>query len=221
MIKRFLLGQLFLLLFVANAGSQTGQPFWQEVRQFKTEDSLHFPAANQVLFIGSSSFTLWKDVQNYFPKHKILNRAFGGSQLVDLIRYRYEVIFPYQPKQIVMYCGENDFAASDTVTVEIAVNRFKTLFSLIRAKFPGVPFAYVSMKPSPSRIHLLRKYEAANDSIARWLSGYKKTKFVDVFHAMLDANDEPISDIFLEDKLHMNAKGYAIWKQLLLPVLKK
>ena len=30
-----------------------------------------------------------------------------------------------------------------------------------------------------------------------------------------------MTDIFLEDKLHMNTKGYAIWKKLLLPVLKK
>ncbi|MBK6938348.1 MAG: G-D-S-L family lipolytic protein [Chitinophagaceae bacterium] len=185
-------------------------PFWKEVQQFKKEDSLRFPASNQALFIGSSSFTMWKDVQDFFPKYKILNRAFGGSQLLDLIRYRYEVIFPYQPKQIVMYCGENDFAASDTVTVIIAVNRFKTLFGLLREKYPNVPFAYVSMKPSPSRKHLMKKYEAANDSIATWLSGFKKTKFVDVFHAMLDEKGEPMEDIFLQDRLHMNGKGYAI-----------
>ncbi len=214
------LGFVFLFQYGGIVKAQTNLPFWNDMQNFKKQDSVSFPAAGQVLFIGSSSFTMWRDVQSYFPKHKILNRAFGGSQLVDLIRYRYDVIFPYQPKQIVMYCGENDFAASDTVTVDIAVNRFKTLFALIRAKYPEVPFAYVSMKPSPSRKHLLKKYEAANDSIALWLSGHRKTKFVDVFHAMLGANGEPMTDIFLDDKLHMNAKGYAIWKQILLPVLK-
>lgn len=217
--------KVMVLAFLVQGGvvvkAQTNLPFWNDIQNFKKHDSVSFPAASQVLFIGSSSFTMWRDVQDYFPKHKILNRAFGGSQLVDLIRYRYDVIFPYQPKQIVMYCGENDFAASDTVTVDIAVNRFKKLFSLIRAKYPDVPFAYVSMKPSPSRKHLLKRYESANDSIALWLAGQKKTKFVDVFHAMLDGNGEPMTDIFLEDKLHMNTKGYAIWKKLLLPVLKK
>jgi len=26
-------------------------------------------------------------------------------------------------------------------------------------------------------------------------------------------NDRPINDVFLDDDLHMNAKGYAIWKK--------
>ena len=140
------------LLFTSVAWSQDKIPYLNEVQAFKKQDSISFPAANQILFIGSSSFTMWQDVSEYFPNHKILNRAFGGSSLPDLIRFRYEVIYPYQPKQIVMYCGENDFASSDTVTVEMVVQRFKTLFGLIRVKYAAVPFLYVSMKPSPSRL---------------------------------------------------------------------
>jgi lysophospholipase L1-like esterase len=149
---------LFVVL-VTNAQSKEPFPFWNEVQKFKAAHSAAFPAANQVLFIGSSSFTMWKDVQTYFPNRKILNRAFGGSTLADVIRYRYDVIFPYQPKQIVIYCGENDFASSDTVTVELVMQRFTTLFNYIRAKYKNVPVAYVSMKPSPSRVNLLDKYK--------------------------------------------------------------
>ncbi len=221
MIKRIIGLSVVFILAVSGIQAQEKIPFWKEVQELKRKDSVSFPAANQILFIGSSSFTLWKDVQDYFPKHKILNRAFGGSTLIDLIRFRYDVIYPYQPKQIVIYCGENDFAASDTVTVDIVVERFKILFRLIRSKYPSVPFVYVSMKPSPSRMHLMKKFELANDTIALWLAGMKKTKFVDVFHAMLNEKSELKENIFLEDRLHMNAKGYAIWEKLIAPVLKK
>ena len=214
-MKRAVSILVIALLCTSVIRSQGDIPFWKEVQVFKQKDSIGFPAANQVLLIGSSSFTLWKDVQEYFPQHKILNRAFGGSTLVDLIRFRYDVIYPYQPKQIVIYCGENDFASSDTVTVEIVMQRFKTLYKLIRAKYASVPLLYVSMKPSPSRVHLLTKYREANQQIERFLKADKKAAFADVYHPMLKADGNVMDDIFKEDKLHMNAKGYAIWKKVL------
>ena len=221
-MKRFTLSiVLTFIVLAANAQNKEPFPFWNEVQKFKTADSIAFPASNQILLIGSSSFTLWKDVQNYFPDRKILNRAFGGSTLADVIRYRYDVIFPYQPKQIVIYCGENDFASSDTVTVELVTQRFITLFNYIRAKYKNVPVAYVSMKPSPSRMHLLEKYKEGNKRIQAYLATRPNTKFVDVYNAMLTATGEPTPDIFLKDNLHMNAKGYAIWKTKLEKVLLK
>lgn len=222
MMKKVFVSMLFLfVVLVTNAQSKEPFPFWNEVQKFKTADSAAFPASNQILLIGSSSFTLWKDVQTYFPDRKILNRAFGGSTLADVIRYRYDVIFPYQPKQIVIYCGENDFASSDTVTVELVMQRFTTLFNFIRAKYKNVPVAYVSMKPSPSRVHLLDKYKEANQKIKSFLATKPNTKFVDVYNAMLNEQGEPMPDIFLKDNLHMNAKGYAIWKTKLEKVLLK
>ena len=220
-MKRAVSILVFAFLCVSVIRSQDNIPFWKEVQVFKQKDSIQFPAANQVLLIGSSSFTLWKDVQEYFPRHKILNRAFGGSTLVDLIRFRYDVIYPYQPKQIVIYCGENDFASSDTVTVEMVIQRFKTLYHLIRAKYAGVPLLYVSMKPSPSRMHLLTKYKEANQQIAAFLKTDKIAAFADVFQPMLKADGTPLDDIFLKDNLHMNAKGYAIWKKVLEKLLIK
>lgn len=214
---------IFCLVVVFFAGAQNKEPFpyWNEVQRFKTADSIAFPAAGQILLIGSSSFTNWKDVQQYFPDRAILNRAFGGSTLADVIRYRYDVIFPYQPKQIVIYCGENDFASSDTITIEHVMQRFTNLYNYIRAKYKRVPLVYVSMKPSPSRTHLLEKYKEANSRIKIFLATKPNTKFVDVYSAMLTEAGNPMPDIFLSDSLHMNAKGYAIWKTKLAPVLLK
>ncbi len=219
MKKNLLLAALFCssILFA----QQQPFPFWNDIQKFKKADSTSFPAANQILFIGSSSFTMWKDVGDYFPKHKILNRGFGGSKLVDLIRYRYEVIYPYQPRQIVIYCGENDFVSTDTITADIAVERFKTLYQLIRAKYPSTHLAYVSMKPSPSRQRFLQQYKEANDKIALFLKTQKNTAFIDVYSKMLKPDGSPMEDIFLKDNLHMNAKGYKIWQQAIQPYLKK
>lgn len=212
---------LTLLFSINDVEAQSPFPYWKEVQKFKQQDSIHFPASEQILFIGSSSFTKWKDVNDYFPEYKILNRAFGGSRIVDLIRYRYDVIFPYAPRQIVMYCGENDFAAADNPSVEEVLNRFNILFKLIRDKYPNVPFAYVAMKPSPSRKNLWPKFEEANKRIKEALKADPNTDFIDVYPLMFNKDGNIMTDIFIQDNLHMNAKGYAIWKQAILPYLKK
>ena len=119
----------FLLLY---SFTVKAQPFAADIAAFQIQDAASFPAKQSILFVGSSSFTKWKDVQSYFPGYPIINRGFGGSSLPDVIRYADQIIFSYEPKQIVIYCGENDFAASDTVTAEMVVDRFETLFNLIR-----------------------------------------------------------------------------------------
>ena len=179
------------------------------------------PSSNQILFTGSSSFALWKDVQNYFPDHPIINRGFGGYSLPDVIRYANEIILAYKPKQIFIYCGENDLAASDTITPSIVFNRFQQLFFLIRSWLPGVPVAYISIKPSPSRQHLMPEMAATNRMIKKFLKKKKRGSFIDVYHKMLDADGMPLKDIFLEDQLHMNANGYAILQKAIEPYFVK
>jgi len=206
--------------------------FWNDIQNFKKQDSISFPPKNAILFIGSSSFTKWTDVQEYFPGYKIINRGFGGSTLLDQIRYVNDIVFPYQPKQIIIYCGENDLASSDTVTAEIVVDRFKQLYKMIREK-THAPIAFISIKPSPSRRHLLAKMRLANlsimdfsvkqDSMALLKSNMDPAplRFIDVHWKMLNKAGEPIPEIFLEDSLHMNAKGYAIWQKEIQPYLLK
>jgi lysophospholipase L1-like esterase len=196
------------------------QPFADDIAAFKKQDSISFPPRHAILFVGSSSFTNWKEVQTYFPKHIIINRGFGGSSLTDLIHYEKDIIFPYQPKQIVIYCGENDLAASDTVTVRMVYRRFVQLFGMIRNHLPGVSIAFVSLKPSPSRWSLRYKVRQVNKLINEFLSKTTNSQFIDVFHPMLDKNGLPLKEIFLEDNLHMNASGYAIWQKVILPYLK-
>jgi len=84
---------LFLCLVVVTGVAQ-GQPFRGEISAFKKQDSVSFPAPQSILFIGSSSFRMWKDINEYFPGYPIINRGFGGSTLPDLIRYEEDIIFP-------------------------------------------------------------------------------------------------------------------------------
>jgi lysophospholipase L1-like esterase len=213
---------LFALLLASLAVSQDTKPaFWDDIQNFKRQDAVSYPPKNAILFVGSSSFTMWKDVQEYFPDRKILNRGFGGSSLPDVIRYADDIIFPYQPKQVVIYCGENDLAGDDTITAQTVFLRFRQLYSVIRAKLPDVPVVFISLKPSPSRWNLKPKMIAVNEKIRKFLKRKKNAKFVSVWNAMLGPDGKPEELLFREDKLHMKPAGYAIWKRKLEPLLLK
>jgi lysophospholipase L1-like esterase len=198
------------------------KPFWKDIQEFKKNDSLSFPGTDKILLVGSSSFTYWKDAQQYFPAYPLINRGFGGSSLTDVIYYTNDIIIPYQPKQILVYCGENDVAGDSTVTGKIVFDRFKKLYNNIRSNLGDVPIAYISMKPSPSRWHFKDKMIEGNRLIEKFLKKKKRQgSFISVWKAMLGADGKPIPQLFIQDMLHMNKDGYAIWQKIIEPYLIK
>ncbi|HLZ88565.1 MAG TPA: GDSL-type esterase/lipase family protein [Puia sp.] len=197
-------------------------PFWSEIADFKRRDSLHHPPSNAILFVGSSSFRKWTNVQADFPGYTIINRGFGGSTLDDVIHYAGDIIYPYKPKQVVIYCGDNDLASDRKVSGKKVYKKFGHLYDLIRKHLGNdVDILYVSIKPSPSREKLMPEMERANDMIRNFMAQRSHASFVDVYHLMLNAQGHPMDDLFIGDKLHMSEKGYKLWQQAILPYLDK
>ena len=214
----------FGLCFVANftfaQDTKQPNPFQPEIDAFAKADKINMPDEGKILFAGSSSFRLWKDVNDYFPGKPILNRGFGGATLLDLIQYSKETIIQYKPKQIFIYCGENDIADNDTVKPKDVFNRFKQLYSILRTQLPAsTPIVFLSLKPSIARWSMHEKMAASNELIKSFIHTQKNIQFLDVYSKMLDTDGTPFKDIFIEDNLHMNANGYKIWQKLMAPLM--
>jgi lysophospholipase L1-like esterase len=220
-IQTLLSFSIFILLIQPALAQQHHPPFWNDIQQFKQQDSIHPPEKNIILFTGSSSIRKWTFVQESFPNRKVMNRGFGGSTLPDVIRYADDIIFPYHPKQIVLYCGDNDAASSPDISSDSILNRFKRLYHLIRSRLPKTQMTYISIKPSPSREKLFPVMQLANWKIKNFLKEQKRSDFVDIWHLMLDDFGRPRKELFGSDMLHMNKKGYAIWQKAIQPYLKK
>lgn len=194
------------------------KPFWKEIQEFKTLDETNGIPKKPILFVGSSSFTYWQDVNDYFPGKTIVNRGFGGSRLLDLNNYSEELLTPYNPKQIVIYCGENDLATDNPTPAEV-LERFKTFFGKIRQKYPKVPVANVSIKYSPSRESLWPKMKELNEGIEAYLKTQKRAKYIDITKVMNDENGKIRADLFKEDMLRMKPEGYRLWTKVMKPYL--
>ena len=220
-MKKILILALLLVSLLGTTYAQTAPPFWNDIVAFKKADATKPPPAAPILFVGSSSFTRWTGVQEAFPGYTIVNRGFGGSSLPHLVSYFYDIILPYKSKQVVIYCGENDLAAGESVTAEEVVTRFKTLYGMIRQNLPHTTIHYVSIKASPSRPQIASRLVEANSAIRKFLKKEKRAGFIDVNTAMLDAAGKPRPELFVEDRLHLNAEGYAIWQRIIQPYLLK
>lgn len=211
----------FLLLTFAFFFSQEKKPmFWQDIQNFKKLDQENAPPKDAILLIGSSSFTKWTDVSDYFPGKTIINRGFGGSRLTDLNDYAEDLLTPYQPKQIIIYCGDNDFADNHQLKVKEVVNRYKTFYKKIREKFPNIEVDYISIKYSPSRENLWPQMKETNKQIATFMKKEKNAEFIDITKAMEDASGNVRKNLFVEDMLHITPEGYQIWAKVMNPYMK-
>ena len=91
---------------------------------------------------------------------------------------------------------------------------------MIREKLPQANITFVSMKPSPSRLKFIDEVKKGNQLVRDFLASQSNASYVDVFTPMLKPDGKPDESLFVEDMLHMNKKGYAIWTKTLKPMLK-
>lgn len=211
-----------MLAIAINTGicfAQGTNRFSDDIIVIKNYDKIYEPAKDPIIFVGSSSIRKWNSLQQMFGKYNVINRGIGGAVIDDIHFYLKELVFDYQPRQIVIYVGENDLP-DDAKTPDTILNKTKSLFSAIRQQFPHVPVVYIALKPSPVRDKYLQKCKETNSLIRRFISTQPKASFVDIFTPMLK-NGKSRPELFVSDMLHMNEKGYEIWKAAIEPELVK
>ena len=176
-------------------------------RQFLGQDNI-------ILFTGSSSIRMWESLTQDFVDHKVINMGFGGSEFSDLLFFRTQLVEQFNPEKVFIYEGDNDINSgkSPRKTFRDA----KKLYRKLKRELPESKFYFITPKPSVSRWGLKSQYETYNQLLAKFTER-KSIAYVDVWNIMLDAEGNVMKDIFIEDNLHMNAKGYSLWKNAIQP----
>jgi lysophospholipase L1-like esterase len=189
----------------------------KEVVAYEAADEKSAPRKGGIVFIGSSSIRMWKTLKKDFPQHNVIGRGIGGSQIEDSIFYADRLIFPYEPRMVVLYAGGNDINAGKTADRVVA--DFEAFVAKVRAKLPKTEIAYISVAGNPKRWKQVETVKEVNRRIEEITKKEKGLKFIDVFSKMMGPDGTPKPDIFVTDNLHMNEKGYAIWTEVVTPFL--
>jgi len=172
-----------------------------------------------VVFTGSSSIKNWKTLTKDFNGIPVINMGFGGSELADAVYYIDRLVLQYKPRVVVVYSGENDINAG--VPVRRVLEDLKQFITLVQNNDSKTTIVVVSLKPSPSREKHLAKVREYNRLAANYIKGCRNVEFVDVFTPMLTPDGKFRDELYVSDRLHMTATGYAIWTELLATVVPK
>ena len=150
---------------------------------------------------------------------EVLNRGFGGAQISHVIYHFEEIIKPYEPKAIVFFCGTNDLTALKTP--EETMSDFKKFLSLVRNEFGNIKVYVIGIKPSVDRFYLDKEERIFNSSIKLYASQDAYLEYIDVWDSMLSEDGSRMPELFIEDGLHMNKKGYKVWTKQVRKSLSK
>jgi lysophospholipase L1-like esterase len=220
---------LFLLLATLGASQALAQTppeqartnalkFTKEIVAYEESDKTNAPPKHGIIFIGSSSIRRWTNLVTDFPKHPVINRGFGGSQICDSVTYAERLVFPHEPDQIIFYAGGNDIHAGKKPDMVFA--DFKAFVAKVHQKLPKTHIDFISIAPNPARWSEMDDVKALNKMVEDFTKTDKRLGFINVYPHMLGEDGMP-KDIYVADRLHMNPKGYEIWKGIVEPRLLK
>ncbi len=193
--------------------------FRKEIEDFEKNDSLFPNRKVDVVFIGSSSIRKWKSLESDMKEFNVLNRAFGGSTIPEVIYYSDICIFKHRPKKIVLYAGENDISTTKTDSLKV-FNSFVYFQKLLKQELPNTELFFISIKLSPSRTKYWTTITSINKMIEIYCNSTSNCQFIDVNKAMLDNENQVRKDLYLKDNLHLNKEGYQIWSRIISNSLK-
>lgn len=209
---------IFFLFITFSLKAQDPNRYNDQVAELVQKEYNFDAAKKRVVFAGSSSVRMWKDVQDYYPGFNVVNNGFGGSHFSDLLYFYDKLILKHNPDILFIYEGDNDIAG-DKKPGEVFKDA-KELFSRIRQDLPETKVICIAAKPSIARESFKQNYEKLNRKLEKYCKRKDNLEFADVWNAMLDENGDVLQDVFIKDGLHMNKKGYDIWGEVLSEFMK-
>lgn len=204
----------------APAANQSNFAQWEkEIAAYEQMDRTNPPPKGALLFIGSSTIRLWKTLAEDFPKHRVINRGFGGSQIADATHFAERIIFPYEPRMIFLRAGGNDIHAGKSPAQ--VFEDFKAFVAKVHARLPQTEIVYISLSPSIARWNEAEQNRELNRLVKEYVARTPRLKYIETYDTTLGPDGKPRPELFVEDQLHFNAAGYKLLAERVRPYLPK
>jgi lysophospholipase L1-like esterase len=182
---------------------------WEkDVAAFEAADRTNPPPKDAILFVGSSTIVRWATLQEDFPDQRVINRGFGGNQIVDSTHFADRMIFPYRPRKIFLRAGGNDLHAGKSP--QQVFQDFKDFVATIHAQLPDTEIVYISLAPSIARWEEREPTKTLNALVKDYVKKGRKLTYIETYDTTLDASGQPRPELFVEDKLHFSPEGYKL-----------
>lgn len=172
----------------------------------------------QIVFLGNS-LTFWGDWENLFSSSQIKNYGIPGDHTFGLLD-RLDWIISAQPKKIFLLIGINDLARQmDNAQL---ISNLKSITSSILKVSPHTQIYIQSILPTNPSFDKLKnhyghesKIKQINLELKAYSNSSSQITFVDLYTHFLDDNGY-LNQKYTWDGVHLNVKGYALWRDVLI-----
>lgn len=211
-LSRIFLFPMALLVFSLPISAQSTDPTrWEETMQrFERQDRLDPPAEGAIVLTGSSSIARWNDqaVAALAPL-TVIPRGFGGSVMGDVLYHLERVALRYKPRAILIYEGDND--TSYGIPENKILGQLKEIIAKTHDQLPAARIYVMSVKPSVLRQNVWSNAQKVNWGYEAIAKNDPLVYYIDAASPFLKANGSVMTDIFVDDNLHLNDMGNLIW----------
>jgi lysophospholipase L1-like esterase len=217
-----ILAYALILLAYRTPAAETNHNFarWEkDIAAFERMDRTNPPPQGGLLFIGSSTIRFWTTLANDFPGQPVINRGFGGSEILDATHFADRIVFPYKPKLIFLRAGGNDLWAGKTP--EQVFQDYKDFVKTVHSRLPESQIVFISLSPSIKRWTQAEKEKAVNGMVEELVRENRNLKYIDTWSVPLDKDGTPKPELFRDDQLHFNAAGYRLLVERVRPFVPK
>jgi len=213
------LSLLFLLPLSLYAAEYPDATNWAyTIGGFALEDEVIGERHGAIVATGSSSMRLWDHrIRADLAPLTIISRGFGGSNMNDVLHYLDQIVLKHRPRAVMIYEGDNDVAQN--VPVEKILDTFEAAIDRILLQDDAIRIYLLAVKPSIARAAMWPTMLEVNAGLKKMAAAEANLTFIDVATPMLNADGSVREDLFVSEGLHMNQKGYDIWRNVVAPVL--
>ncbi len=195
---------------------------WEsEIQMFEQADKAESYPPESIIFAGSSSIRLWTSLKEDMVPYPVIHRGYGGARLSDFAVYAPRIFDPHQFRAAVIFIANDITGGEADKTPEEVLALYKDVVKTIRKNHKDTPVFWIAVTPTSSRWKAWPQIEKANKLIKEYSEKSKNLYFIRTDNAFLGNDGKPKDELFRSDLLHLNDKGYEVWKELVKTELDK
>ena len=178
-----------------------------------------------IVFLGDSITQGWGGAgrehwDRHFAPLNAANFGIGGDQTGNVLwRLKHGTVDGLSPRLVVLMIGVNNLWSGKNTGAEIA-GGIRAIVEELRVRLPQTKVLVLGVLPIGASVedHGRMKVNEINGHAAKLDDGVN-VRFADLGPKFLEKNSALLEGAYLDDRLHLTAKGYEVFAKELLPLV--
>ncbi|WP_405609268.1 GDSL-type esterase/lipase family protein [Polaribacter sp. Asnod1-A03] len=193
-----------------NISKQEGYSNWHYQARKNIFESMPYQE-DSIVFLGDSitEFCNWNE---FFMQLNIKNRGISGD-VIEGVFNRLDEIIAAKPQKIFLMIGTNDLG--NRRSIHQITSDYEKLINILITKMPETTLYLQSILPTKNSLNRDNNIIIAINKEIEMLANKNSLIYINLFDTFKTANNQ-LNMSLSYDGLHLNGKGYLLWKDVII-----